>query len=117
MNLIPIEQLMNASDIVLTAMVEVKPYGVYLMANGDRILYDRGYCPIMHWSQETQKITCIKDSYWVNYKEQRWFYDDGLSVQKTAALRRMITALWVGGYPVLPEDMPDIHKKLKEFEI
>ncbi len=116
MKFIDVTKLIKTPDIVFTAAYEVKPYGVYMMENGDRILFDRGYSPIMRWNHETDEITCIKNSYWVDYEKQLWFYDDGLSIQKTKKLRRMITALWVGGIPVLPDDMEEIKKQVKEYK-
>ena len=116
MKLISAKKLIETPDNVLAACdKELRPYGVYLMENGDRILFNRSYLPMLWWKNETGQIMVMNNE-WVRYKTQVWFYTDSLSIKKTSKLRQQIMSLWLHGYAVLPEDMPLILKGIKEFK-
>lgn len=117
MKFIPSSALLEIPDMILVASdKELKPYGVYLMENGDRILFNRSYSPMLHWEKETGQIKVMDREWWVRYESQVWFYNDGLPVKKTSRLRQVIMNLWLSGYAVLPDDMPAIERGLKELK-
>jgi len=116
MKLISATDLINTPDKVLVASSkEPDPYGVYLMKNGDKILFNRSYSPMLKWSKKTKLITVLRDQ-WIDYESIVMFYNDSLSIKKTKILRNQIINLWLDNYPVVPEDMPEILSGLKEFK-
>lgn len=51
-----------------------EPYGAYITEDGEEILFDRGYSPMLR--RGADKINVRKASGWIDHKAQVWFYAD-----------------------------------------
>ena len=61
-------------------------YGAYITEDGEEILFDRGYNPMVR--RDADKTNVRKASGWINHVAQVWFYDDGNSPRGSKRLKR-----------------------------
>jgi hypothetical protein len=67
------------------------PYGVWTCEDGRKVLFNRYYVPI--WQQRPGHAPERANHFeWVLWKQQGWFFDDGLTPWDRPAVRRNIEA-------------------------
>jgi hypothetical protein len=82
------------------------PYGRWRCADGREILFNRSYVPILERLPGEQAIAANPNE-WVDFVEQRWFWDDYSHPgrdPKTLARINELLADW--GMPALPPPPP-----------
>lgn len=65
---------------------EREPYGAYITADGEEVLFDRGYNPMLR--RDADKTNPRKASGWIDHVAQVWFYDDTNSPRGSRRLKR-----------------------------
>ena len=65
---------------------EREPYGAYITKDGEEVLFDRGYSPMLR--RDTSKTNVRKASGWIDHVAQVWFYMDENSPRGSRRLKR-----------------------------
>lgn len=65
---------------------EREPYGAYITKDGEEVLFDRGYSPMLR--RDADKTNVRKASGWIDHVAQVWFYMDGNSPRGPRRLKR-----------------------------
>lgn len=63
-----------------------EPYGAYITEDGEEILFDRGYNPMLR--RNADKTNPRKASGWIPHVAQVWFYTDADSPRGPRRLKR-----------------------------
>jgi len=81
-------KLLTRDDIMQLPSVDAvrEPYGAYITEQGEEILFDRGYSPILR--RNADKADVRKASGWIKHVAQVWFYDDSNSPRGPRRLKR-----------------------------
>src|SRR5262245_40469129 len=77
----------------------MRPYGIWTCADGRQVIFNRDYIPILE-RYPGQACRAANPSEWVDWVEQRWFYNDGTPVEQVK--RVMNAALRGWGLPPMP---------------
>jgi hypothetical protein len=81
----------------------MRPYGIWTCADGRQVLFNRDYTPILQ-RYPGQYCQPADPSEWVNFVEQRWFYNDGTPRQLIKILVNVVLGDW--GLPPMPLPQP-----------
>lgn len=82
-------KLLNREEIMQLPIgaTEREPYGAYITKDGEEVLFDRGYSPMLR--RDKDKTNVRKASGWIdNIAAQVWFYEDANSPRGPRRLKR-----------------------------
>lgn len=82
-------KLLDRDDIMRLPVVdrsEREPYGAYITAGGEEVLFDRGYEPLLR--RDVDGANARKASGWIEHVAQVWFYTDANSPRGSRRLKR-----------------------------
>jgi hypothetical protein len=81
-------KLLNREEIrqLPIGATEREPYGAYITEDGEEVLFDRGYSPMLR--RDTDKTNVRKASGWIDHIAQVWFYEDANSPRGPRRLKR-----------------------------
>jgi len=65
---------------------EREPYGAYITKDGEEVLFDRSYSPMLR--RDKDKTNVRKASGWIDHVAQVWFYEDTNSPRGPRRLKR-----------------------------
>lgn len=86
-------KLVNRSaSIWLTKPNKALPYGWWLTRNGDRILFDRGYRPLLRLAKDGEVLDCRPDDRIPHIREE-WLYGGHTSLYRDAGAREDLAVL------------------------
>jgi hypothetical protein len=78
------------------------PYGVWALADGGQVLFNRNYCPIWQRSPDAG-ATAVQHWRWIDWVQQNYFFDDGNAPSHDGATKKTcarILADFIAGKPV-----------------
>jgi hypothetical protein len=62
------------------------PYGVWVIADGREVLFNRLYQPI--WQRRPGRVVEPIEPQWIDWVSERWFYGDGNAPRVNPSMRR-----------------------------
>jgi hypothetical protein len=77
----------------------MRPYGVWVCADGRQVLFNRDYIPILQ-RYPNQPCCPANPGEWIEWIEQRWFFNDGTPQDQRTVSINAVLADW--GVPPLP---------------
>jgi hypothetical protein len=93
----------SAADSAFLRQRRELPYGVWTLADGGQVLFDRDYHPIWQRSPDAGAAIQVAAWRWVDWVQQNYFFDDDNPPSHDGATKKMCTRIladFANGEPI-----------------